>query len=657
MLAEHEGGDLPLPETVQGLIAARIDGLAPEEKALLQDASVIGKVFWPGALPARRRADPARARAEGVHPPRPPLLDRRRDAVRVPPRARPGRRLRPDPARGAGREAPARGRVARVARRRPHRGPRRDARPPLPRGALALSRGGRPRHDGATRAGATCVRRGRAARALAQRRRRGLRARTRGARADRAGAIRSGRRFSSSPPTAARDLADVDATGLLEEACEGFLAQGDVARAAEASQASPARRCTAATSHARSRRAGGRSSWPDQCRSPSRPPGRSPGGRANSRFSRARLTRRSQLAREVLAFADASGDERLADERARDDRARPRPARAMRAGSTTSSRPSCAASSAGAVSEVATTLNNLANCLWEVGRLDDSTARYQDARELCERYGLTAGISWHDAERVYDRDRHGDLEAAHRGRRTLPRPPRRGDELSDPARAGDAGARPARARSGRRGARRRRTGARRASARPGFDAQVASEILTVGGALPATPPDGAKRRKRCLPRSSPCRTTCIYDLPLHLVELGRGDEYLALTEGSRGIPGSMPAARPRRASWCARPRSTAGSAPASARRGRRCSRPSAATRRGSTRRSRTSRSSGRRRTSSAAALCCRPLRRIRPCPRRSTSRRTKRPTGCSRTIRSRCSSASRSTSRSPCSRRSSARCG
>ncbi|HET7352415.1 MAG TPA: AAA family ATPase, partial [Gaiellaceae bacterium] len=50
MLAEHKGGDLPLPETVQGLIAARIDGLAPAEKALLQDASVVGKVFWPGAL-------------------------------------------------------------------------------------------------------------------------------------------------------------------------------------------------------------------------------------------------------------------------------------------------------------------------------------------------------------------------------------------------------------------------------------------------------------------------------------------------------------------------------------------------------------------------------------------------------------------------------
>jgi class 3 adenylate cyclase len=50
MLADHEGADLPLPETVQGLIAARIDDLPPAEKQLLQDAAVIGKVFWPGAL-------------------------------------------------------------------------------------------------------------------------------------------------------------------------------------------------------------------------------------------------------------------------------------------------------------------------------------------------------------------------------------------------------------------------------------------------------------------------------------------------------------------------------------------------------------------------------------------------------------------------------
>ena len=42
--------DLPLPETVQGLIAARLDGLSGDEKGLIQDAAVFGKVFWAGAL-------------------------------------------------------------------------------------------------------------------------------------------------------------------------------------------------------------------------------------------------------------------------------------------------------------------------------------------------------------------------------------------------------------------------------------------------------------------------------------------------------------------------------------------------------------------------------------------------------------------------------
>jgi class 3 adenylate cyclase/tetratricopeptide (TPR) repeat protein len=44
--------DAPLPETVQGIIAARLDALAPEDKALIQDAAVVGKVFWSGALAA-----------------------------------------------------------------------------------------------------------------------------------------------------------------------------------------------------------------------------------------------------------------------------------------------------------------------------------------------------------------------------------------------------------------------------------------------------------------------------------------------------------------------------------------------------------------------------------------------------------------------------
>jgi class 3 adenylate cyclase/tetratricopeptide (TPR) repeat protein len=42
--------ELPLPESVQGLIAARLDALSDEEKALVQEASVVGKVFWLGVV-------------------------------------------------------------------------------------------------------------------------------------------------------------------------------------------------------------------------------------------------------------------------------------------------------------------------------------------------------------------------------------------------------------------------------------------------------------------------------------------------------------------------------------------------------------------------------------------------------------------------------
>jgi class 3 adenylate cyclase/tetratricopeptide (TPR) repeat protein len=54
MLAERgpPAPDAPLPENVQALIAARLDTLPAERKSLLQDASVVGKVFWTGAVAA-----------------------------------------------------------------------------------------------------------------------------------------------------------------------------------------------------------------------------------------------------------------------------------------------------------------------------------------------------------------------------------------------------------------------------------------------------------------------------------------------------------------------------------------------------------------------------------------------------------------------------
>ena len=49
--------DIPVPETVHGLIAARLDTLAPEVRALVQDAAVVGRVFWPGAVAAMDGGD------------------------------------------------------------------------------------------------------------------------------------------------------------------------------------------------------------------------------------------------------------------------------------------------------------------------------------------------------------------------------------------------------------------------------------------------------------------------------------------------------------------------------------------------------------------------------------------------------------------------
>jgi class 3 adenylate cyclase/tetratricopeptide (TPR) repeat protein len=49
MLADS-GEDAGVPETVQAVISARLDALGPARKALLQDAAVIGKVFWAEAV-------------------------------------------------------------------------------------------------------------------------------------------------------------------------------------------------------------------------------------------------------------------------------------------------------------------------------------------------------------------------------------------------------------------------------------------------------------------------------------------------------------------------------------------------------------------------------------------------------------------------------
>ena len=139
MLAEQGAGqELPLPESIQGIIGARLDLLEPREKRLLQDAAVIGKVFWPGAVAALGGTDGGGELEEYLHG-----LERKQFVRRDRASSLTGETqyafthaLVRDVAYGqiprAARAEQARpgGQLDRVAR--PDRGSRRDACPPLP---------------------------------------------------------------------------------------------------------------------------------------------------------------------------------------------------------------------------------------------------------------------------------------------------------------------------------------------------------------------------------------------------------------------------------------------------------------------------------------------------------------------------------------------
>jgi tetratricopeptide (TPR) repeat protein len=58
--------DIQLPDTIQALISARLDTLSPERKSLLQDAAVMGKVFWSGSV-ASMSGREERSVRDGLH--------------------------------------------------------------------------------------------------------------------------------------------------------------------------------------------------------------------------------------------------------------------------------------------------------------------------------------------------------------------------------------------------------------------------------------------------------------------------------------------------------------------------------------------------------------------------------------------------------------
>jgi class 3 adenylate cyclase/tetratricopeptide (TPR) repeat protein len=55
----REGVEVPFPDSVQSVIAARLDTLSPDAKSMLADAAVLGKVFWSGAVAEMGGRDPA----------------------------------------------------------------------------------------------------------------------------------------------------------------------------------------------------------------------------------------------------------------------------------------------------------------------------------------------------------------------------------------------------------------------------------------------------------------------------------------------------------------------------------------------------------------------------------------------------------------------
>ena len=58
-VALREGAEVPMPDSIGALIAARLDLLSAERKTLLADAAVVGRTFWAGAVAAVGGREPA----------------------------------------------------------------------------------------------------------------------------------------------------------------------------------------------------------------------------------------------------------------------------------------------------------------------------------------------------------------------------------------------------------------------------------------------------------------------------------------------------------------------------------------------------------------------------------------------------------------------
>ena len=529
MLVEHEGGDLALPETVQGLIAARIDGLAPAEKTLLQEASVIGKVFWPGAVSgAEEQTLYALERKEFTR------RDRRSSIAGETQYAFLHALVRDV----------AYGQIPRAERAEKHRraaewlaslaGDRTEDHAEMLahhyHEALSLSKAAgldttalreparRAFAEGAQRAlslGAGEIAHRLALEALAL-----------------ASADDPQRPHIQLAAAYAGRLASADdATELLEPAIEAFIAQGDPGHAAEASVLL-ASACFYRGDIEGVRAARGRGLELARQAPPS-------ASTANALASVSRslalidgnLDEALTLAREALALAEEAG----ADDTASiclNTIGFVRINRGDAAGIEDVEQSVERAAKAGSLFQLHSSLNNLANLLWEVGRLAEGSERILEARALCERYGFASALSWNDAELVYDSSFRGDLEQTVSlanafleqgdtvGYQLRPVLATRARALLAQGRLEEATADADKAVADQREA--------------GHDAQVQGFILLAGAQCARAAGRESEADELLAEVLAGLFEETLYNLPLHLVELGRPAEYLALVEGRRG---------------------------------------------------------------------------------------------------------------------------
>jgi class 3 adenylate cyclase len=530
MLAEYEDGDLPLPETVQGLIAARIDGLTPEEKTLLQDASVIGKVFWLGALSgADDRTLHALERKEFIR------RDRRSSIAGETQYAFLHALVRDV----------AYGQIPRAERAEKHRraaewlgslaGDRTEDHAEMLahhyREALSLSEA----------AGLdTKALREPARKALADGAQRALSLGAGGTAYDLAleALALTGDDDPENPSLRllagyANQLShNANITELVVPAVEGFLSQGEPGRAAEASMLLgsdafyrgdlDAVRANRSRALELARQA---------------PPSRST-ARVLAAVSRGLQVidrdpeQGMELAAEALALAEELGDD-LTAAIALNSIGMARVHSGDAGGIDDIERAVERAERSGSVFHHHSALNNLANMLWGVGRLDEGSARIHEARALCERYGFAGALLWNDAELAYDAYYRGDLETVLAAADTfLARDWSTLGYQLRPMLATRAMALLARGRleEALRDAEEALAGFREG----GSDAQVGPVVLTVAALCLRATGREQEAEEVLAEALASAPDEDLYDLALHLVELGRGHDYLALMEGTVG---------------------------------------------------------------------------------------------------------------------------